>query len=105
LADSTAWAAFRTRAPKTARRLVLLAAVCSTAIVVLTIPQAPLMWRIGSSPNDPAVLAELADRFVAWTVLRFVLADVSFWRSYPRFCSLPDPSGRAIRRRTWHRTA
>jgi hypothetical protein len=48
------------------------------ALLLLTIRAAPLMWRIGSSPDDPTTLAALADAFVAWTLPRIVLADLSF---------------------------
>jgi hypothetical protein len=44
----------------------------------MTARAAPLMWRVGAEPNNPQVLTGLLDRFVFWTNLRIVAADLSF---------------------------
>jgi hypothetical protein len=36
------------------------------------------MWRVGTSPDDAALLGDLLDRFTSWTILRVVCVDVSF---------------------------
>jgi len=73
------WAfARRTRAPVTIRRSIAVAAACSLLVLALTTRAAPLMFGIGASPNDPELLADLFDRFIAWTIPRIVLVDVSF---------------------------
>jgi hypothetical protein len=94
LTAATAWVVFRARAPKATRRLTLLAALSSVAILLLTLLAAPLMWRIGSSPNDPMLLADLEDRFVALTIPRIVLADLSFLATLSALVrtAWPEPS-------------
>ena len=68
----------RGKAERRVLMLLALSVACSLLILVLTIPAAPLMWSIGSAPNDPAALDPLIDRFVFWTNLRIGLADASF---------------------------
>lgn len=51
----------------------------SLLILALTTQAAPLMFRVGSSLNDPARLADLLDHFTMWTVPRILCADVSFF--------------------------
>ena len=48
-----------------------------SALLVLgvTTQAAPIMFRIGASPNDPAAIEPLADRFAALTNTRALLAD------------------------------
>jgi hypothetical protein len=60
------------------RRMTAVSLVCSIAILALTTQAAPLMWRVGASPNDPALLGDLLDRFSAWSLGRFIATDVSF---------------------------
>ena len=64
--------------PPVIRRLLATAAVSSLLILVMTVQAAPLMWRVGSSPPDPALISDLLDRFTMWMVLRVACADVSF---------------------------
>ncbi|MEO8179797.1 MAG: hypothetical protein ABI895_13260 [Deltaproteobacteria bacterium] len=74
-----AWyAARRAKAPRQVRALLGVACSCSAAVLLLTIPAAPLMWKVGSAPRDAATLASLLDRFTFWTTLRIVCVDVSF---------------------------
>ncbi len=68
----------RVRAPLVIRRLSALASLCSLLVLGMTARAAPLMWRIGSESNNPEVLTGLLDRFVFWTNLRIVAADLSF---------------------------
>jgi hypothetical protein len=73
------WVALaRAHAPRDIRFLSALAAVCSLAVLVLTARAAPLMWRVGSSADDAALLSDLLDRFVLLTMLRVCSVDVSF---------------------------
>lgn len=75
-----AWiVARRTHAPLGIQRLAATAAVCSLLILAMTTQAAPLMFRIGSSPNDPVLLAGLIDRFALWTILRVFCTDISFF--------------------------
>ncbi|MEO8182461.1 MAG: hypothetical protein ABI895_26795 [Deltaproteobacteria bacterium] len=52
--------------------------VGSVVVLILTTQAAPLMWRVGSTMNDPAALADLLDRFTFWTTLRIGCVDLSF---------------------------
>jgi hypothetical protein len=78
LTGATWWVLRRSTAPASVRRLSLLAALCSLLILILTTQAAPLMLRVGSSPNDEALLSHLLEPFVSWTILRILCADVSF---------------------------
>jgi hypothetical protein len=79
LVTGVAWlAAARGGAPRVIRRLLATAAVASLLVLVLTTQAAPLIWRVGSAPSDPALISSLLDRFTTWTALRVVCADVSF---------------------------
>jgi hypothetical protein len=78
LTGFTWFAAQRARAPRTIRRLTAGAFVSSVLILAATTQAAPLMWHVGESPNDPAVLAQLLDRFAAWTTFRILCGDLSF---------------------------
>src|SRR5579871_5384628 len=53
------FAASRAKAARPIRRLLAVACVCSLAVLVLTSQAAPLMWRVGATPNDATMLAEL----------------------------------------------
>ena len=70
--------AIRIHATPFVRRFAFVSVVCSLLILALTTQAAPLMWRVGSSPNDGSLLADLLDRFTLWTDLRVACADVSF---------------------------
>jgi len=70
--------AVRGRAPALVRRLLATSAIASLLVLALTAQAAPLMWRVGSAPSDPALLRDLLDRFTVWTVARVVCVDVSF---------------------------
>jgi hypothetical protein len=72
------WWALRRSAPTAVRRLTALAALSSILILVLTTQAAPLMLRVGSSPNDEALLSHLLEPFVSWTIFRILCADASF---------------------------
>jgi hypothetical protein len=79
LVTAAAWlVAARGGAPRVIRRLLATASIASLLILVLTTQAAPLMWRVGSAPPDPALIASLIDRFTTWTALRVACADVSF---------------------------
>ncbi|HVV51806.1 MAG TPA: hypothetical protein VHO06_19215 [Polyangia bacterium] len=79
LVTGLAWLiAARRQAPALIRRLLATSAVASLLVLLLTTQAAPLMWRIGSAPPAPVLLADLLDRFTAWTVARVVCVDVSF---------------------------
>jgi hypothetical protein len=79
LLTGLAWlAARRAHAPIAVRRLTALAFACSIVVLALTTQAAPLMWRVGSAPNDPALLGDLLARFTTWTLWRCVATDVSF---------------------------
>jgi hypothetical protein len=71
-------ASSRTRAPRPVRTLAGAACICSLLVLVLTTQAAPLMWSVGSAPDDPTLLARLLDRFTFWTTLRIGLVDLSF---------------------------
>src|SRR5450631_1236252 len=62
--------AVRSHAPVVVRRLLATSAIASLLVLALTTQAAPLMWRVGSAPADPALLAGLLDRFAAWTMAR-----------------------------------
>lgn len=70
--------AVRARAPRTVRRLLAASVLASLLVLVFTTQAAPPMWRVGSAPPDPAVVAGLLDRFTAWTIARVVCVDISF---------------------------
>jgi len=75
----TTWiVALRSDVSREKKLLTGLAALCSVLILVLTTQAAPLMFAVGSSPDDPALLANLLDDFVRWTNWRIGLADLSF---------------------------
>src|SRR6185369_14492694 len=79
LLTAATWiAASRTRAPRPVRTLAGTAFICSVLVLVLTTQAAPLMWSVGSAPDDPVLLARLLDRFTFWTALRLSLVDLSF---------------------------
>jgi hypothetical protein len=64
--------------PVAVRRCLAFAPTCSLLILVFSTQAAPLMWRVGAAPDDPALLGALLDGFVAWTVPRLVAAIASF---------------------------
>jgi len=70
--------AVRGKIPAPIRRLLAISAIASLLVLALTTQAAPLMWRVGSAPSDPVLLASLLDRFTAWTLARVVCVDVSF---------------------------
>jgi hypothetical protein len=73
-----AWVvAGRSRASRAVRHLTAAAAVSALLVLVVTTRAAPIMFEIGSSQNDVAVLAALADRFSLLTQIRAVLADLA----------------------------
>ena len=78
LTGATWIVAARTRAPLYVRRLAAISTVCSLLILAFTTQAAPLMIRLGSSPNDPSLLSQLLDDFAVWTYPRFVCATVSY---------------------------
>jgi hypothetical protein len=80
LLTGMAWLmAARTKAPVRVRRSTAVAALLSLAILLLTIPAAPLMMRVGKTPDEPALLGSLLDDFVSWTIPRLVGAVGSFF--------------------------
>jgi hypothetical protein len=79
IVTAVAWfATWRLAAARSVRTLAGVACACSIGVLLLTIPAAPLMWRVGATPNDPAALAVLLDRFTFWTTLRVAAVDASF---------------------------
>jgi len=79
LLTAAAWlVASRARASRSVRALTGAACICSALVLILTLQAAPLMWSVGSSPNEPAMLADLLDRFTFWTTLRIACVEVSF---------------------------
>jgi hypothetical protein len=78
LTGTTWWVTRRGGAPRQVRRLCGVSALCSLLILAMTTQAAPLMLRVGSSPNDEALLSHLLEPFVVWTILRILCADVSF---------------------------
>ncbi len=68
-------AAVRTKARPSIRWQAAAAAVSALLVLVVTTQAAPIMFRIGASPNDPATIQPLADRFTALTNIRALLAD------------------------------
>jgi hypothetical protein len=78
LTGATWFAARRAGVSKLVRPLTGVSFFASLAILAMTIRAAPLMWRVGSSSDDPELLRSLLDRFTFWTDLRIVCADVSF---------------------------
>ena len=95
LTGLTWFVAVRHGAPRTVRRLMALAVVASLLVLVFTTQAAPLMWRIGSAPADPVLVAGLLDRFTAWTVARVVCVDISFAAVLGALAFLAWPRGRA----------
>jgi len=75
---TTCVAAWRLRAPRKAVLLSAVAAACSILVLVATAFAAPIMWAVGSAPDNAAVLEPMFDRFTLWTLLRVLLVDVSF---------------------------
>jgi hypothetical protein len=75
---TTFWAFLRSKAERSILMLLGVSVACSVLILVLTVEAAPLMWSIGSAPDDPATLGPLIEPFVFWTNLRIGLADISF---------------------------
>jgi hypothetical protein len=51
--------------------------VSTLLVLVVTIRAAPIMFQIGSSPDDAAALALLADGFARLSQLRALLADLA----------------------------
>lgn len=73
-----AWlSAWRTKAPRYVRWLAAAAASSTLLVLGVTGRAAPVMFRIGASPNDPNVIGPLADQFTALTNVRAVLADAA----------------------------
>ena len=64
-------------------------------VLVFTTQAAPLLWRIGSAPADPVLVAGLLDRFTAWTVARVVCVDISIAAVLVALAFLAWPRGRA----------
>jgi hypothetical protein len=87
--------AWRGQAPAVVRRLLATSAIASLIVLVLTTQAAPLMWRVGSAPGDPALLRSLLDRFTAWTMARIVCVDVSFGAVLAALTFLALPRTRA----------
>jgi hypothetical protein len=95
LTGLTWFLAMRHRAPTMIRRLLAVSVVASLLVLVFTTQAAPLMWRVGAAPADPALIAELLDRFTAWTVARIVCVDISFAAALAALTLLAWPRGRA----------
>ncbi|HEX5098113.1 MAG TPA: hypothetical protein VFV94_01365 [Polyangiaceae bacterium] len=70
--------AWRSKASRPAQLTLAVSSVCSLLVLVATTQAAPLMWKIGRTGSERAVLADLLDRFVFWTALRVALVDISF---------------------------
>jgi hypothetical protein len=98
LTGATWIGAARVGAPRVVRRLAATAALSSLAILAFTTQAAPLMFRIGKSPDESGVLADLLDRFTVWTNLRIVLADLSFFcvLSALAYLALRAPGGEKV---------
>jgi hypothetical protein len=77
VAVATWLVARRRRAPPPIQVPAGVAAVSTLLVLVVTLWAAPIMFQIGSSPNDAAVLASLADRFARLTQLRALLANLA----------------------------
>jgi hypothetical protein len=84
--------AFRTGAPRQVRTLAGAACICSVMILVLTTQAAPLMWSVGSAPDNPVLLERLLDRFTFWTALRIGLTDLSFLAVLSALTILAQPA-------------
>lgn len=100
LLTAAAWyAARRAGARRQVRALLGVAALCSLAVLLFTIPAAPLMWDVGSASSDAARLGALLDRFTFWTTLRVACVDVSFLSVVATLTALayPRPAGAAAR--------
>jgi hypothetical protein len=65
------------RASPSVRVAAGVAAVSTLLVLVVTIRAAPIMFQIGSAPDDAAALALLADRFARLSQLRALLADLA----------------------------
>jgi hypothetical protein len=68
-------ATVRTKAPRSTRWQAAAAAVSALLVLGVTMQAAPIMFRIGASPNDAASIQPLADRFAALTNIRALFAD------------------------------
>src|SRR5579872_7086752 len=68
--------AARIKAPRSIRLQAAAAAMSATLVLGVTTVAAPIMFRIGTSPDDPAVLLPLADRFASLTNVRALFADI-----------------------------
>ena len=68
----------RSTAGPNVRMLLGISCLCSVLIMVLTGFAAPLMWAVGASADDAAVLGTLLDQFTFWTNFRIGFADLSF---------------------------
>jgi hypothetical protein len=86
----------RGQAPAVVRRLLATSALASLLVLVLTTQAAPLMWRVGSAPPDPALLRSLLDRFTAWTMARVVCVNVSFGAVLGALTLLALPRARPV---------
>jgi hypothetical protein len=56
-----------------------IAAASSVLVLLMTLGAAPNLLKAGSSPDDPAVLAPLLERFDFWSVPRAVFLVATFW--------------------------
>jgi hypothetical protein len=76
LACAAGWAAWRTKAPRSIRWLSVVGVVSTALVLGVTTQAAPLMFLIGDSATNAALIGPLADRFTALTNARAFLADV-----------------------------
>jgi hypothetical protein len=97
LTGVTWFTAQRTKADRSIRVLLACACISSVLVLLLTTQAAPLMWSLGSAPDDPALLARLLDRFTFWTALRIGLVDLSFLAILSTLTILALPSTRSPR--------
>jgi hypothetical protein len=70
--------AYVERAPAALLALLSVATVLSIGHFLATAQAAPIMLRVGKTPDDAALLSPLLDRFARWHALRATLQALTF---------------------------
>jgi hypothetical protein len=71
--------AYVENAPTTLLALLSVAAVLSIGHFLATARAAPIMLRVGKTPDDDALLSPLLDRFARWHTVRATLQALTFF--------------------------
>ncbi len=71
--------AYATSAPVAVLTLLSLATVLSIGHFLATARAAPIMLRVGRTPDDDALLSPLLDRFARWNAVRATVQALTFF--------------------------